>query len=104
MVPPHCPDWMAKLMASCNAHIPEARPSFEAIKRAFDDPSASDAGKLSVCIDKLLQASEQVMMRRVERTCMQQAQSAASSRTASSLASAPSSTASITGASANLRL
>ena len=62
MIPPHCPDWLAKLMAACNANLPEARPSFAAVHAAMNDKSASDARGLNLCIEQLLQASEQMIV------------------------------------------
>ena len=59
MVPPHCPDWLAKLMAACNAHLPEARPSFAAVHSALNDPAASDANGLHACVEQLLQVRYQ---------------------------------------------
>jgi len=66
-VPPHCPDWLARLMAACNAHVPEARPSFAAIHATLSAPSATDARGLSASVEALLATSEQVMLQRVER-------------------------------------
>ena len=56
MVPPHSPDWLAKLMAACNAHLPEARPSFAAIHAAVNDKTANDARGLSVCVEQVRRA------------------------------------------------
>lgn len=61
MVPPHCPDWLAKLMAACNAHDPEARPSFATIQAVFENPASSDARGLSMSCDQLLAMSERAM-------------------------------------------
>ena len=65
-VPAHCPDWLTKLMAACNAHLPDARPSFAAIHHAFAGPAATEARGLSLAMEGILNASERVMVERIE--------------------------------------
>lgn len=66
-VPSHCPDWLAKLMATCNAHMPEARPTFAAVHAALFASTATDAGGLSASIDALLASSERTMLANLEK-------------------------------------
>jgi len=67
-VPSHCPEWLAKLMAACNAHVPEARPSFDAIHAALVAPADTNANGLSQSMETLLRHSERVMLARLEKT------------------------------------
>jgi len=67
-VPAHCPDWLAKLMAACNAHVPEARPSFDQICAVLLAPSETDSNGLSVGMEQLLRHSEHQMLARLEKT------------------------------------
>lgn len=52
-LPKTCPQWLAKLMITCNAQQPEARPTFEQIDHALHGPSVTDEASLSAGLDPL---------------------------------------------------
>jgi len=64
-IPAHCPEWLAMLIAACNAQLPAARPTFEAVSGLFQSATIDSEG-LSQAIEGLLRAAESVMVTAVK--------------------------------------